>query len=228
MRQDINIPKAVYIYGEGISNFHFPQIKNFIYKNFGKIEVRLIRLKEKVVLAGGLLFDFIGTQRAFRELKYSKNPETCHIILTDKIFATYDAEKQIHIRAAIFSFPSIISTSGIVEGPAKPRQYYLYKQRCASLGIWEIEEPNIKKRLKGRFVDYGDKRLISVLGGYIAQALFFYIMGEPFCRRKNCRLYNAHWQEDLIYAQIKSGTFCLKHRGLLRQIKSALLYHSYT
>ncbi|MBI3991178.1 MAG: hypothetical protein HY350_03405 [Candidatus Omnitrophica bacterium] len=126
----------------------------------------------------------------------------------------------MHIRAAIFGFPSVISTSGIVEGPAKPKEYYLYKQKFAQLGIWEREEPKIKQRFKGSFIDYQDKCMTEVLKGYIAQALFFYISAEPFCVNKSCRLYNAHWQEELINSQLKSAKFCLKHKNLLKEIRS--------
>ena len=79
-----------------------------------------------------------------------------------------------------------------------------------------------KGKFKGKFIDYKDRRSNEVLKGYIAQALFFHITGEPFCSQKNCRLYNAHWQEDLIFSQIKSGEFCAKHRKVLSKIKEAV------
>lgn len=163
----------------------------------------------------------MATQNSFSRLKYAKTKDTCHIILTPRVFATYDAQKKLHIRAVLLGFPSLISTSGIVEGPAKPREYYFYKQKYTQLGIWNIEEAKVKKKFKARFIDYTDKRMNEVLKGYVAQALFFYITGEPFCLSKSCRLYNSHWQEDLIYSQIKIGEFCPKHKKLLKQIKSA-------
>lgn len=142
--------------------------------------------------------------------------------MTNKLFATLDTDNRPHIRAAIFGYPSIISTSGIVEGPAKPKEFYLYKQKYLQLGIWDIEEARLKKKFKSRFIDYADKRTNEVLKGYIAQGLFFYIMGEPFCPQKSCRLYNAHWQEDLIYCQIKSGKFCKSHQKMLEKINPSI------
>jgi hypothetical protein len=114
----------------------------------------------------------------------------------------------------------VISTAGIVEGPAKPKEYYLYKQKYSRLGTWEIEQDKIKNKFRSRFIDYQDKRMNEVIKGYIAQALFFYINGESFCKNKGCRLFNAHWQEDLIYAQIKIGEFCNRHRRILNKIKN--------
>lgn len=218
----MNIPKAVYLYDEGIKNFDFRAIKDFITENFGNIKILFAELKKKAVVTRGLLFDFKATQGAFFALAHSREKDSYHIILTPKIFATFDDQKRLHIRAAIFGFPSIISTSGMVEGPAKPREYYVYKQRYSHLGIWGLEEEKIKKRFKNKFIDYDDKRVNEVLKGYIAQALFFYITEDPFCCKRHCRLYNAHWQEDLIYSQIKKGGFCKEHQELLRAIRADL------
>lgn len=218
--KNIDVPRIIYLYDEGIAGFYFKQIKDFVEKLFGKIKIRLIKLKEGVVQTRGLLFDFIGTKKTFEIGAYAKAQDACHIIITDKIFVTLDEYNKPHIRASIYGYPSVISTSGIVEGPAKPRQYYLCKQKYTQLRIWEIEEPGLKKKFKGRFIDYQDKRMTQVLKGYIAQAIFFHITQEPFCKNKSCRLYNAHWQEDLIHSQLEVGRFCLRHRKLLEKIKS--------
>lgn len=218
-----NIPKAIYLYDEGIKELNFKQISQFIKKNFGKIKICLIRLNKEAVQTNGLLLDFLNTQKKFKTLECSKKKDSCHIILTNKLFTTFDENQHPHIRASIYSFPSVISIPGIIEGPAKPKDYYLYKQRFSQLGAWEIEGPKIKQRFKGRFIDYGDKRTGEVLKGYIAQALFFYITAEPFCSNKNCRLYNAHWQEDLIHSQIKSKKFCSRHKELLKEINPLIV-----
>ena len=198
---------------------NFQLIKEFLNKNFGNIKFRLIKLKKEAVATRGLLFDFLTTQRNFQELLDAKAKDSCQIILTNRLFATLDIDNRPHIRASIYGYPSVISTSGIVEGPAKPKEYYLYKQKYSQLGIWETEEAKVKQKFRGRFIDYQDKRMPEVLKGYIAQALFFYITQNPFCEKKNCRLYNAHWQEDLIYSQIKKGKFCQRHRKVLEEIK---------
>ncbi|MFQ6082052.1 MAG: DUF6775 family putative metallopeptidase [Candidatus Aminicenantia bacterium] len=143
------------------------------------------------------------------------NLSYCHIVFTNQLFATWD-EKDLryHARVIVFGFPSLISTTGIVEAPAKPREFYLKKQ----MGI----DPFIlKEEFKGRFIDYDDPYLTEVMKGYVMQAIFFHLFGEPFCQDKSCRLYNAHWQEEVIWAQLKSEyEFCPKHQEVLTQIKS--------
>jgi hypothetical protein len=219
---ELNIPKTIYLFNEGTERFDFKKIKNFIKENFGGIKVNLIQLKNKIVATKGILVDFISTQKEFNQLEYAKEKDSCNIILTDRLFATLDKDNRLHIRAGIYGYPSVISTSGIVEGPAKPKDYYIYKQRYTHLDIWDLQEAKIKKKFKDKFIDYDDKRLSDVLKGYISQALFFYITGEPFCEQKYCRLFNSHWQEELIYSQIKIGKFCKTHQRLLQKIKSGV------
>jgi hypothetical protein len=209
--------KTVYLYLESQEKINYKKISGFVKKNFG-LSAGIIKLKEAIVKTKGLLLDPVNTGRLFEKIKLTK--DAIGIIITDKLIATYeDADKRLHLRAAIFGFPSIISTSGIVEAPAKPRDYYLEKQKYSLLKAWEFKEEELKRKFKNRFIDYHDPRLSEVLKGYIAQAIFFIWTGNPFCKNKACRLFNAHWQEDLIRAQIHSGRFCKTHQQKLTKIK---------
>jgi len=101
-----------------------------------------------------------------------------------------------------------------VEAPAKPRDFYLKQQPGVNL-------LTLKEEFKGKFIDYNDPRLTEVMKGYVMQALFFHITGNPFCKNKKCRLYNAHWQEDLIQAQLTSkNDFCAQHEKILTNLAS--------
>ncbi len=137
----------------------------------------------------------------------------CHIIFTNQLFGTWsEDDHRYHARVSVYGFPSLISTTGIVEAPAKPRDFYLKQQLGAGL-------LTLKEEFKGRFIDYDDPHLTEVMKGYVMQALFFHITGNPFCKNKNCRLYNAHWQEDLIQAQLTSkNDFCLPHEKILTNL----------
>lgn len=229
----MKIPKSVYLYDEGIRILDLKAIKEFIAGNFGDIKIHLIKLKKKAVKTRGLLFDFTATQKEFSRLQYSEKKDSCHIIFTDTLFATLDESGRPHIRSSIYSFPSAISVTGLIEGPAKPRDYYFYKQKYDRLGIWFAKEQEVKGKFKKCFLDYGDRRVNEALKGYVSQALFHYITGEPFCDKKECRLYNAHWQADLIYAQLRKKKFCVRHRALLKAIINArsskeLLYNPFS
>lgn len=78
----------------------------------------------------------------------------------------------------------------------------------------------LEKEFKGRFLEHNDPRLTEVAKGYIMQAVFYHLYGDPFCEDKNCRLYNAHWQEELIWSQLESPhQFCQKHRTIVEEIR---------
>ena len=112
---------------------------------------------------------------------------------------------------------TVISTTGLIEAPARPREYYLLKQQYERLGRDLLE---LKERFKGRFLDYEDERLTQVIKGYAMQAVFYHLVGNPFCEDKGCRLYNAHWQEELIFAQLWSTyEFCGQHEEALDDLQ---------
>ena len=143
-----------------------------------------------------------------------------HIIFTNKLTATFDNDDfRYHARALISSNPTIISTTGIIEAPAKPKQYYLDLMTNFSEG--KIEE--IKEKYKGEFLEYHDSRLSSIVEGYVLQAIMYYATGDAFCENKECRLFNAHWQKDLFYSQLENKKLCDKHHKKLKEIKNQAL-----
>lgn len=166
--------------------------------------------------AFGVLYDGFQLQRVFSELiaREERSLRVVHIFFTNRLFATWEAsDKRYHARTSVYGVPSVISTTGLVEAPAKPREYYLLKQQYEMLGKDLLE---LKGRLKASFIDYEDERLTEVIKGYAMQAVFYHLVGNPFCEDKGCRLYNAHWQEELIFAQLENEyEFCERHTKVL-------------
>lgn len=174
--------------------------------------------------------------------EYDRMPHTLHIIFTSKLFGTQDdTDNRYHSRAVICSNPAMISTTGIVEAPAKPKEWYLeqitkdrfhamisgakgsgytkdkqkddtVKKTSLAASSW-----NTKKYSK-MYMVYNDKRLGEAIKGYTLQAILYYATGEAFCKDKDCRVYNAHWQKELLHTQIVSKRICPKHRQVLEGI----------
>ena len=139
-----------------------------------------------------------------------------HLVFTNKLTCTFDyTDYRYHGRAIICSNPSVISTTGIIEAPAKPREYYM---EIISNMIQGLNLESVKKKYQGTYLEYEDKRLSKVIEGYTLQALFYYLTGDAFCNNKECRLFNPHWQKDLLYSQIKIGRLCEKHQKILNNI----------
>jgi len=166
--------------------------------------------------AFGVMYDGIRLQRVLREIVpgEERSLDFVHIFFTNRLFATWDdSNKRYHLRTSVYGLPSLVSTTGLIEAPARPREYYLLRQQYESLGK-DLTE--LKERFKGRFIDYEDGRLTEVAKGYAMQAVFHILTGDPFCEDKGCRLYNAHWQEELVFAQLESGyEFCQRHAKVL-------------
>lgn len=139
-----------------------------------------------------------------------------HLIFEDNLVCTYDEnDKRYHARPIICGSPSIISISSIIEGPAKPKGYY-FKQMLKDLLSMSSKE--IEKEFVNNFVSYDDPHLIHVATGYAIQAIFFFLTnGNPFCSQYPCRLFNSHWQEELIYTQVINPVLCKEHLRILAE-----------
>ncbi|HEY3094903.1 MAG TPA: DUF6775 family putative metallopeptidase [Nitrososphaera sp.] len=202
----------------------FPCLKVDIRSAFeydGRIErARITDLKHpferqpKQVSGMKPLYDGFVLQRMFAEMIPAAEADHVHIIFTGLLMCTFsEHDWRYHARAVVCGTPSIVSTAGIVEAPAKPKEFYL-----AQLG--GAAEVSLKKRCAGRFIDYSDARMTAAAILYALQALFFFVLdGEPFCEDKDCKLYNAHWQEELIHV-IKRGTFCARHERAVNKFNN--------
>lgn len=165
-----------------------------------------------------IMYDGFEIQDTLTEL-ISPNESTIdsfHVFFTNKLTCTFDYnDYRYHGRALIGTNPSIISTTGIIEAPAKPREYYFELMNNYQQGI---NVNLIKEKFKGTFLEYNDSRLAEIIKGYLLQAIFYYEIGDAFCDQKDCRLLNAHWQKDLLYSQIEIGKLCQKHEKILENL----------
>jgi hypothetical protein len=163
------------------------------------------------------LYDGFVMQKMFAEMTPIAEVSLAHIhiIFTNLLTCTFSEDDwRYHGRAIICGTPSIISTTGIVESLAKPREFYL-----AQLGGMAADNDSLKKKFAGRFIDYDDEDKITAASiNYALQAIFFFVTGgEPFCSNKDCSLFNAHWQEDLIRT-IEKRTLCDHHKSLANKL----------
>ena len=169
---------------------------------------------------GGIVYDGRRLEELFASMLAPQDlREHASLILTDRLVSTYSTDDlRHHLRTILFGFPSIVSIPGIVEAPAKPREYYLMKQRMEMQGAGDAQLHELKKAFKGRFIDYGAPETTEVLKGFALQGLLFHLTLHPFCDNRRCRLFNSHWQEDLIRSQISSGKLCAKHENVVRRL----------
>jgi hypothetical protein len=165
-----------------------------------------------------ILYDGFELQKTVLNLipENERTGDIFHLVFTKKLTCTYDLnDYRYHGRAIICSNPSIISTTGIIEAPAKPREYYM---DLISNMVQGLNLESIKKNYQGTYLDYDDERISNMVEGYSMQAIFYYLTGDPFCEQRECRLFNAHWQKDLIYSQIESGKLCERHQKNLNNL----------
>jgi len=181
-----------------------------------EVEYEKRRIQDLEKRSFGILYDGFKLLVLYRQLlqEEERNRDSLVIIFTDQLFGTWDRNNcRYHARVSIYGSPAIISTTGIVEAPARPREFYLEKQ-------YGIDMITRKEKFKEKFIDYEDPRLTEVMKGYCMQALFYHISGEPFCEDNRCRLYNAHWQEEVIKAQLTTPEFCERHEKIISDLRN--------
>ena len=172
------------------------------------------RVEDAQEISQVFMYDGFELQKILRYL--NEDNETLHVILTNRLTCTFDEEdNRYHARAVICANPSIISTTGIIEAPAKPKEYYFEVMKLKSQGM---DIKSAKEKYKGKFLEYNDKRLTKILEGYLLQVIFYNITGESFCEDIECRLNNAHWQKDLLFSQLEITKLCKKHNEILTNL----------
>lgn len=188
--------------------------------SYGEIQFELRLLREPTKRVPGILYDGFRYAELLRGLLPSseRSLRVLHVAFAHRLLGTFDEDGRYHARAVIASYPSVVSTSGIVEAPAKPEDYYKVKARL-SMALGTVPFDAAKEPFEGQFIDYDDPRLTEVAKGYALQAAMYHVTKEAFCDLPTCRLFNAHWQAELIAAQLESGRMCARHEGTARRIR---------
>ena len=149
--------------------------------------------------------DGFELQRAARAFGPSGSGQL-HVLLTGKLCCTYDeSDMRYHARPIICANPAVISTPGIIHGPARSRQYHLRATTATLAGLPPPPDPGLAP---------GDARLNIAAKAYLFQAIAYHVTGELFCTDPECMAFNARWQADLL--RVVAAGPCHKHRLALR------------
>jgi hypothetical protein len=175
------------------------------------------QLRREAGAAFGHMYEGMAAMSAFRS--HLPRSGDLQIVFTNQIVGTWDDDDlRYHARVLVGGSPAIISVPGVVIAPARPREYYLYQQGARASGVSDYEiELRMRDTLGDRYVDHEDERIPEILKGYALQAVAYWIFGQEFCPDPDCRLFNAHWQEEMIRAQLGGAReLCERHDELLR------------
>ena len=192
---------------------------------YAEVEFERRRLANQDRAPFGVLYDGFGFQRLLRDLLPPSEVRLnrVHLVFTNRMLGTWDeGDRRYHLRAIMLGIPAVISTTGLVEAPAKPREFYLARQQLGRTARAELAHALLKEQFKGQFLDHDDARLAEVVKGYAMQAMVYQIAGEAFCDNRECRLFNAHWQAELLRAQLGGEReYCARHEEMLARMREA-------
>jgi hypothetical protein len=189
---------------------------------YGEVGYELRRLSNIDSGVCGLLYD----GHEFSELCLDLLPraesglDRVHVVFTNQLIGTWEpADRRYHARTVLCGSPSIVSISGLIEAPAKSTAYYIARRGAEALGMAEEAKMELADSFADDCLSLDDPRLTEVAKGYAMQAIIYRLTGEAFCNDSRCRLYNAHWQRELLKAQLDSGyEFCRDHEQIFRRL----------
>jgi len=133
-----------------------------------------------------------------------------NIVLTGRLFGTFGT-RRYHARVLLTGEPCLLSTSGIVEAPAKSREYYFAKAKFLAE---ERDLSELDEIFAGSYVEYDSPKITDIICSYVLQLIKYRYTGEPFCPSDKCCLYNSHWQKDVLELQYKKE-MCDECRNIL-------------
>ncbi|NGM71088.1 hypothetical protein G6M89_19115 [Natronolimnobius sp. AArcel1] len=190
-------------------------------RDTGNTMLGTIRYEERALehpeRSGGVLYDGVQVQRALNAALPAdeRGLETAHIAFLDRAIGTWgDHDGRWHKRVNVLGQPALISVPGLYEAPAKPEEYYKEQQRHALLSGDTPPREVLENQVDGEFLIEDDPRSTDALRGYALQAYHYLKHGEAFCDDEHCQLFNAHYHEELLEAQLREPLFCADHEQL--------------
>jgi len=181
----------------------------------GNTMTGIVRYEERALenpeRAGGVIYDGFAVQRAlYPHAADSSEDDTLSIVLLDRVLGTWGNDGRWHKRVVVLGRPTLVSVPGLYEAPAKPEEYYKEKSKYAMAGGVPPRE-YLENKVEGDFLVEDDPRTTDALKGYVLAGYHYAETGEAFCDDADCRLYDAHKQEDLVSAQLREPEFCEEH-----------------
>ncbi len=141
-----------------------------------------------------------------------------HIVFVSELVVELGVADGLRLGVAALGAPTIVSTSGLIEAPRRPREYYFKKAQYVMAGADEYLL-ELTEEFADRTAGYGDPRLNELLKGYLLMAVVFRVSGDGPCTHPTCPLYAAETQEELMAAQVGSESkICRRHREMLDSI----------
>lgn len=183
----------------------------------GEIDYERRRLDDSGSGVYGLLYDAHMVSDLFwSQIGYNISElSQVTVVITNQLIGTWDRnDRRYHARAIVCGSPGVLSLSGLVAAPARSRDFYLAHQAVQVMGLGKEEAQQIAGSFADDYLEYEDERMTEVVKGYVLQAVAYRMTGEPFCGDPQCRLYNAHRQEEMLAAQLGGADLCARHNEL--------------
>ena len=170
----------------------------------------------------GILYGGAQVQWVLAELMGEEEAEALHVVVTGRLVGTWmPADGRWHAHTGVYGLPTLLSTTGLVQAPARPREYYQGQTMAAArVAPREFVEAALQQQLADRMLLLGDPRITPCVAGLLLQAIHFHLTGRAFCEEPACRLFNARRQEELLRSQCSDEAgLCPRHQAFFDDLR---------
>lgn len=190
----------------------------------GEVDFEHRRLTDGESRIFGILYDAHELSLIYRRVIPEEELllSNIHIVFTNQLIGSWDtSDNRYHARTILMGSPSVVAVNGLVEAPAKAPEFYVARQSLRAMGLTSENIMELTRSFAGEYLEHDDKRMTDVAKGYALQPVAYRLTGEPFCDDPECRIYNAHWQSELLRAQFQGKyEFCSRHQRAFRNCSS--------
>lgn len=172
----------------------------------------------------GVVYEAEPLQAVMRTLipAEERGEDILHLVFITQCIGRFVAgESHFRLQIVQHGEPAIISTTGMVEAPALPREYAFRRAQLLSFGMDEAAE-----ELDGLFAEetfrHEDPRINRVATGIALQAVFQRACGEVGCSEPTCPLRLAATHDELVQAHLSDDSrLCDRHARMLIAAREA-------
>lgn len=202
---------AIFLASIRIKDFETP-LENPSVPSRAEVEEELSKIRKSEVDPSAAYDGFWFQRKLHAELAaFAGGGFDASFVYTGRLLCTY-GQSRYHARVVIMgcdrATPQIVSHAGVVEGPAKPPDYYWAKGRLFQEGFAQARALSVLDEVfEGKFVKPSDPLAGRIVSAYGLQPLIYVLAGKQFCEDENCSIFNSHRQSEVLNAQ-GSGRVC--------------------
>jgi len=176
---------------------------------YGELDFERRRLRGET-FAAGIMYEARTLAEGLLSVLPAFSSDVVDVVVTNRLFGTWsDVDRRFHARIFFYAGIGVVSSTGLVEAPALPQEFYRAKAVIEGMGTG-ITPEILRTEYYDEAILHSHPKMADALAGMIVQSLSIPLGWEYPCDNPECKVFDAHRHRDLVQAQLFSEK-CEKH-----------------